>query len=142
MGYIGGMPSDEQANYEKTLQEVIDEVGTYPAEAYHFVQSGLNYTVTKAHGVKSDEGVSRHITGQQLCEGLRDYARSQWGLLARTVLARWNITCTFDFGRIVFAMVENELMHKTDEDSIEDFRNVYDFKNAFEADYRIEIKAS
>ena len=134
------MPADEQ-DYEKSLQDVIDEVGTYPAEAYHFVQSGLNYTVNNIHGPKADEATSRHISGQQLCEGLRDYARSQWGLLARTVLARWNITCTYDFGRIVFAMVENDLMQKTDEDSIEDFRNVFDFKTAFEADYRIEIKA-
>jgi uncharacterized repeat protein (TIGR04138 family) len=135
------MPPDEQADYEKTLQDVIDEVGTYPAAAYHFVQSGLNYTVNHVHGEKTEEGVNRHVRGQQLCEGLRDYALSQWGLLARTVLARWNITSTLDFGRIVFAMVENDLMQKTDEDSIEDFRGVFDFKTAFDADYRIEIKA-
>ena len=73
--------------------------------------------------------------------GLREFALQRWGLMARTVLQRWNITSTFDFGRIVFAMVENDLMQKTDEDSIEDFRNVYDFKTAFEADYPIEIKA-
>ena len=135
------MPPDEQADYEKSLQDVIDEVGTYPAEAYHFVQSGLNYTVNQVHGAKTEEGANRHVRGQQLCEGLRDYALSQWGLLAQTVLARWNITSTFDFGRIVFAMVDNDLMQKTDEDNIEDFRNVFDFKTAFEADYRIEIKA-
>jgi len=135
------MPADEEQDYEKSLQDVIDEVGTYPAEAYHFVQNGLNFTVNNIHGPKGDEGASRHVSGQQLCEGLRDYARSQWGLLARTVLARWNITATYDFGRIVFAMVENDLMQKTDDDDIEDFRNVYDFRTAFEADYRIEIKA-
>jgi outer membrane receptor protein involved in Fe transport len=50
-------------------------------------------------------------------------------------------TGTYDFGRIVFAMVESGLMQKTDDDSIEDFRNVYDFKTAFDAGYRIEIKA-
>jgi uncharacterized repeat protein (TIGR04138 family) len=61
--------------------------------------------------------------------------------LARTVLVRWNVTSTYDFGRIVFAMVDSGLMQKTDDDSIEDFRNVYDFKTAFDAAYRIEIKA-
>ncbi len=136
------MPADEQADYEKSLQDVIDEVGTYPAEAYHFVQSGLNYTVNQVHGPRGeDESANRHVRGQQLSEGLRDYALQQWGMLARTVLARWNITSTLDFGRIVFAMVDNNLMQKTDEDSIEDFRNVFDFKTAFEAGYRIEIKA-
>ena len=42
-----------------------------------------------------------------------------------------------DFGRIVFALIEAGQMQKTDEDTIEDFRNVYDFKTAFETDYRI-----
>ncbi len=139
--YSVAMPADDQDESERTLQEVIDEVGTYPAEAYHFVQSGLNFTVNNIHGPRTDDESSRHVRGQQLCEGLRDYALSQWGLLARTVLSRWNITSTFDFGRIVFAMVDNDLMQKTDEDNIEDFRNVFDFKTAFEADYRIEIKA-
>lgn len=137
------MPPDPDVDYEQLLQTVIDDVGTYPAAAYHFVQAGLNYTVMKIHGPREDgkEGVSRHVTGQQLSEGLREYALQQWGLLARTVLARWNITSTYDFGRIVFAMVESGLMQKTEDDSIEDFRNVFDFKTAFEAGYRIEIKA-
>ena len=62
--------------------------------------------------------------------------------LARTVLARWNIRRTYDFGRIVFAMVDNGLMQKTEEDSIEDFRDVFDFKHAFgEHAYRIELRS-
>jgi uncharacterized repeat protein (TIGR04138 family) len=28
-------------------------------------------------------------------------------------------------------------MQKTDDDSLEDFRNVYDFRTAFEAEYQI-----
>ena len=34
-------------------------------------------------------------------------------------------------------MVDAGLMQKTDDDSLEDFRNVYDFKAAFETEYRI-----
>jgi uncharacterized repeat protein (TIGR04138 family) len=135
------MPLDPEADYEKALQAVIDEVGTYPAAAFQFVQAGLNHTVMGIHGPKDDPKTNRHVSGQQLCEGLRDYALEQWGLLARTVLARWNITSTYDFGRIVFAMVDNGLMQKTDDDTIEDFRNVYDFRTAFDAGYRIGIKA-
>jgi uncharacterized repeat protein (TIGR04138 family) len=142
-GTLIAMPPDPDVDYEKLLQTVIDEVGTYPAAAYHFVQAGLNHTVIKLHGPREEtkEGTSRHVSGQQLSEGLRDYALEQWGLLARTVLVRWNVTSTYDFGRIVFAMVDSGLMQKTDDDSIEDFRNVYDFKTAFDAAYRIEIKA-
>ena len=37
-------------------------------------------------------------------------------------------------------MVDGGLMQKTDDDNLEDFRDVFDFKHAFEAAYRIESK--
>ena len=62
---------------------------------------------------------------------LRQEARERWGMLAPVVLRRWNIHSTFDFGRMVYLLVDNQLMHKTDEDSVEDFRDIYDFAKAF-----------
>jgi uncharacterized repeat protein (TIGR04138 family) len=103
------------------------------------VQAGLQYTVEKLHG--DEHGKSRHVTGRELSEGLREFALMQWGLLARAVLARWNITRTDDFGRIVFQLVENGWLSKTDEDSPDDFRNVFSFATAFEQGYRIECKS-
>jgi uncharacterized repeat protein (TIGR04138 family) len=123
---------------EKTLQQVVDAVGTYPIDAYIFVREGLSFTADKIHGQATADGeVARHITGSDLCLGLREFALQRWGLLARTVLKRWNITTTMDFGRIVFALVEHNHMQKTDEDDINDFRQVFDFRAAFESDYRI-----
>src|SRR5436190_11075624 len=132
------MPPTEPPAPEKSLHDIVQEVGLYPLEAYLFVQKGLGYTVEKIHGEQKDETKSRHVSGQDLCDGLREFALMNWGMLARTVLARWGITRTLDFGRIVFALVENGYMQKTDEDSVEDFRDVFDFKRAFEADYKIE----
>ena len=133
------MPPNEPAKQirEKPLHEVVEDVGLYPAEAFDFIQQGLSYTVQKLHSASTDPNASRHVSGQQLCEGLREYALLQWGLLARTVLRRWNVTATLDFGRIVFALVDAGHMQKTDEDSLDDFRAVYDFRTAFEAGYRI-----
>jgi len=150
---------------QKSLQQVVDDLGLYPAEAFEFIQQGLSYTVQKTHGqakapakgtakgrqlkeskdspdspadaVKEPE-VSRHISGQQLCQGLLEFAQHQWGLLARTVLRRWNITSTLDFGRIVFALVDAGHMQKTDDDSLEDFKDVFDFRTAFDG-YRIRV---
>jgi uncharacterized repeat protein (TIGR04138 family) len=93
--------------------------------------------VEKYHAGVIDPNARRHISGQQLCEGLREYALMKWGLLARTVLRRWEITTTLDFGRIVFAMVDSGLMQKTDDDTIDDFRDVFEFKSSFESAYRI-----
>ena len=77
---------------------------------------------------------SRHVTGQQLCMGLRDYAIKRYGMMAPAVLRSWNLRRTDDFGRIVFAMIEHGLMSKTADDSLDDFRAVYDFEEAFAHD--------
>lgn len=140
------MPPAQRPPGQKTLEQVVASIGLYPIAAYEFVQHGLAYTVRKIHGEeatlpRAQTAPCRHVTGQDLCLGLREYALLKWGLLARTVLARWNIRRTIDFGRIVFALVENGSMSKTDQDSIEDFRDVFDFSSAFETGYRIEMKA-
>ena len=98
-----------------------------------FVKNGLDFTVRRIHGdpEEADPDASRHISGRQLCYGLRDYAIEQYGLMARTVLHRWSIHHSEDFGHIVFALVEAEEMAKTDDDTLEDFTGVYDFADAF-----------
>ena len=92
--------------------------GLYPPHAFEFIHEGLDYTVAQAHGNAKTTG-NRHVTGQQLCEGLRELALSRWGRMARTVLRRWNVTSTLDFGRIVYAQIEMGEMQKVDEDSID-----------------------
>ena len=137
------MPLPEEPSV-RTLAQIVDEVGLYPVEAYHFVEQGLAYTVKRLHGEADPDETSpgsQHVSGQDLCEGLREIALTQWGLLARTVLKRWNITSTVDFGKIVFALIEGGRMQKTDADNLDDFRNVYDFRTAFEGEYRIEHKS-
>lgn len=106
--------------------------GPYPPAAYVFVQEGLRHTVDslrECEGDMPDEG--RHVSGQELCVGLRDYAIKQFGPLSRTVLRSWNVVRTEDFGRIVFGLVEAGCLRKTDEDTIEDFQGIYDFDEAF-----------
>ena len=130
----------------KDLMTVVKQ-SAYPLEAFLFVQRGLDFTVRSIHGEMEDgeeaevevavemgdpSTHSRHVSGRQLCHGLRDFAISEYGLLARTMLRRWKVRSCEDFGQIVFAMVEGGLMHKTDEDSIDDFRGVFDFASAFE----------
>lgn len=134
------MPPWDETGNEKSLPELAEEIGLYPVEAYRFVQQGLGYAVNRVHGEICNPQTNRHITGAQLCEGLREYALLQWGLMARTVLRRWNITSTLDFGNIVFDLVENHFLSATEADCLEDFKDVFHFKAAFEADYRIESK--
>lgn len=145
MCYIKGPmppPPSNEPSPLKSLDEIVETIGLYPREAYKFVQAGLAHTVEQLHAETADDPeANHHVTGQQLCEGLREFALKEWGLLAHTVLTRWNVTTTYDFGRIVFALVEYKHMAKTEDDTIEDFRNVFDFKTAFDANYKIECKS-
>lgn len=106
--------------------------GPYPREAFAFVREGLSHTVStvQADGPEAPGG-GRHVSGQQLCMGLRDYAIVKYGLMAPVVFAHWNVARTDDFGRIVFAMVDAGMMSKTPQDSLDDFRAVFDFAEAF-----------
>jgi uncharacterized repeat protein (TIGR04138 family) len=125
---------------EFVLELVVEDLGVYPIEAYHFIQDGLEYTVSRIYGPAKKPGLRRHVTGQQLCHGLREFAAKKWGFLAQTVMRRWNITETIDFGRIVFSLARHNVMATTPEDTIDDFRNIYEFSKAFEAAYRISTK--
>jgi uncharacterized repeat protein (TIGR04138 family) len=91
------------------------------------------------HGHSIPPAPAHHITGRELCLGLRDYALTRWGLMASLVLRRWNITQTLDFGRMVFNLVEAGRLGVTEEDSLDDFREVYDF-GSFESGYKIQSK--
>ena len=108
----------------------------YPPEAFAFVREGLHLAATQAHGPEAELtnpalAGKRHVSGQQLCEALRNLAIRRWGLMAKTVMHNWHIHSTLDFGKIVYAMIDNQLMQKTDRDSLEDFRDTFDFNQAF-----------
>lgn len=122
-----------------------ENAGPYPQAAFDFVRQGLEHTAQTVHGpeagapadptpnAEGDSAVSdRHVSGQQLCLGLRDFALRKYGRLARLVLSRWSIRRTDDFGRIVFAMIDAGLMRKTDADTLDDFTSVYEFDEAFD----------
>jgi len=86
------------------------------------------------HGQGAEPEGDRHISGQQLCVGLREYAIERYGMMAFSVLSSWHVQRTDDFGRIVFAMIDAGLFSKTNRDSVDDFRCVYDFHEAFSRD--------
>jgi uncharacterized repeat protein (TIGR04138 family) len=133
------------------MEEVIRSDGRYPPEAFAFLHDGLNHACQTVHGqAASDlpdlsdefdvEVPGRHVSGEQLAWALRDLAIERWGMLARTVLRRWNIRRTVDFGHMVYLMIDAGFMRKTEEDSLEDFRDVYDFDEAFCFKGEFELK--
>lgn len=97
----------------------------YKPEAYTFVLAGLHFTVGQLPE-------PRHLTGRELLEGLRLYGLDQFGPLTAQVFEHWGIRSTEDFGHIVFLLVNTQLLRKTEDDSLEDFKEGYDFDCAFD----------
>ena len=124
---------------EKSVEQTIAEDGRYPLEAVQFVREGLNHTIEMFHPEKAP-GKRQHVGGEQLCRGLRDLAVKRWGFMALSVLKSWNLTCTRDFGEIVFILVNNGWMQKEPNDSVDDFDDAYDFEEVFERQFEIEME--
>ena len=107
----------------------------YSPGAFAFVQNGLGYTtefftMQSSSQYELDE-LDQHVSGQQLCMGLRDFAIEQFGLLAPVVLRHWGVQRTDDFGTIVFRMVDLKVFRTSPQDSEDDFRAIFHFDEAF-----------
>lgn len=128
------------SEHEESMEEVIRKDGRYPLDAYAFLQEGMAKAAKEAHGEEVILAAPKHVTGQQICLAIRDLAIERWGQLAKTVLGKWNIRCTMDFGKMVYLLIEHRFMKKTDEDRIEDFQEIFDFDDAFKVHDEFELK--
>jgi uncharacterized repeat protein (TIGR04138 family) len=122
-------------NFHEVIQLIHKEDGRYETGAYVFMRQALDHTLK---GILEREKTEkhRHITGQELCEGVREFALDQYGPMTHTLLKEWGIHQTEDFGQIVFNLVEYGIFGKTEQDSVEDFDKVYDFDEAFVQPFR------
>ena len=106
------------------LDNITEKDKRYRKEAYLFVLVALEATVSKLPK-------RRHLSGQDLSKGIANFAREQYGYMAKTVLDNWGVRSTTDYGEIVYSMIENGLLSKAEEDSKKDFTSVYDFNKEF-----------
>ena len=131
-------------NPKHPLAELLRRDRRYQYDAYVFVFDALRYGQEQL-GLGGGEPIfdpsaeitdeekdepERHVTGQELCYAIKEYAIDQFGLLARSVLQHWGVTTTGDFGEIVFNLIDIGQMRKTDTDRREDFDDVFDFEVA------------
>jgi uncharacterized repeat protein (TIGR04138 family) len=119
----------QHLNFEDVLQRIANQDSRYRREAYLFLREALDYTQKRLNQTKKDE--PRHVTGQELLAGIREYALSQFGPMSKTVLNEWGLNSCADFGEMVFNMVDHGLLSKTDSDSRDDFKSGFDFDQAF-----------
>ena len=109
---------------DTAIYELAQEHGRYKPNAYRFTMDAVQFTVRKAREI-------RHVTGGELLEGIRELALARFGPMAKTVFEQWGVRSTEDFGEIVFQLVEQGLLGKTDADKRSDFAGGFDFDDAF-----------
>ena len=119
----------QKIGFAEALDSIVASDPRYQRDAYAFLRDALDFTTKKQKKVK---GVSvRHVTGPELLDGVRQYALKEFGPLVMTVFDNWGIHSCEDIGNMVFNLIGAGVFGRTEEDSIEDFKNVYDFEEAF-----------
>ena len=123
----------------KKLQRVVSKDCRYSMQSYQFIFEALDYTASHL-GKKYNSSIEeeRHVTGQELSEGIKQFAMEKFGYMTRIVLEQWGITKSGDFGEIVFNLVDSGLMGKTETDSLDDFKDLYDFYMEFDEKFKLE----
>jgi uncharacterized repeat protein (TIGR04138 family) len=127
-----------EVNFDEVVEKVCEQDQRYTRDAYSFTREALDYTQKLIS--RENKGTVRHVTGQELLEGIRQFALQQYGPMTVTVFEEWGVKNCRDFGEIVFNMVENGLLAKTDKDTREDFQKGYDFADAFRKPFRPQGK--
>lgn len=118
-----------EVNFDEAVEQILAKDPRFSRDAYAFVREALDFT-QKLIG-KQSSGSIRHVTPEELLDGIRQFALQQFGPMAVTVFEEWGVKNCRDFGDIVFNMVESSLLAKTEKDSHEGFQNSYDFTDAF-----------
>ena len=124
------------------IVELLQQDQRYHLEAYQFVRESLAYAqkimkLPATNDEDSQEKQDHHLTGQQLCQAIREFALEQYGFMAKTVLNSWGIHTTGDFGEIVYNLIRIKEMRKSKSDRREDFDDQYSFDVAFEPRFEL-----
>jgi uncharacterized repeat protein (TIGR04138 family) len=119
----------QKIGFAEALESVVGSDPRYQRDGYIFLRDALDFTTKQQKKVK---GVSvRHVSGPELLDGVRQYALKEFGPMVMTVFDSWGIRCSEDIGHMVFNLIGAGVFGKTEQDSIQDFKNVYDFEEAF-----------
>lgn len=124
---------------DNPLLELSKKTGRDP-QAYVFV-----FETSKAAGVylefgciKPDDGYDRgesgYVSGREFCLAARMWAVQGYGEMASFVLGRLGIKTSEDLGQLVFDLVDNDLLGKSDTDDPSDFDGVCTFDDLHDPD--------
>ena len=119
----------QKIGFAEALDSIVASDPRYARDAYVFLRDALDFTTKQQKKIKG--ATVRHVAGPELLDGVRQYALKEFGPMVMTVFDNWGIHYCEDIGHMVFNLIRAGIFGKTEEDSLEDFKNVYDFGEAF-----------
>ena len=119
-----------EIDFEEKVREIRAHDPRYARNAYFFAFQGLEYTMREHLKLSEDE--RRHVSANEILEGMRLLAVDQCGFMARQVWESWGIFATGDWGNVIYNLIEADLMKQNEEDDIGDFKGVYTFEEVFD----------
>jgi uncharacterized repeat protein (TIGR04138 family) len=119
----------QKIGFAEALDSIIATDPRFSRDAYVFLRDALDFTTKQQKKIKGT--TVRHVAGPELLEGVRQYALKEFGPMVITVFSSWGINRCEDIGHMVFNLIDAGIFGKTEEDSMEDFKSVYDFQDAF-----------
>ena len=124
----------QNVSFTEALDAVLNRDSRYARDAYIFLRDALDFTLKK-RGKGRKEGAP-DVPSSELLDGFRLYALKEYGPMSSMVLESWGVQSCEDIGHLVFNLVEAGVFSKTDRDTLDEFRNGFEFDEAFQAPFR------
>ena len=119
----------QQTGFQEAVEEICREDKRYHSEAYGFLRDALESTMKRRKKTRKESG--SHVGAVELLDGFRLHALEEFGPMSLMVLNYWGLRASEDVGNMVFNLVNAQVFGKTDEDTVESFREVFDFTEVF-----------
>lgn len=121
--------------FREAVDKIVNEDPRYAPEAYEFISKAVVFTMLN---LGRDKSANHHVTGKELLEGFRQYAIQEFGPMAGEILKSWGLTDSTSVGNVVFNLVSRQLLGKSENDTISDFKDGFDFEKAFSEPFRTD----
>ncbi len=121
-------------DFDEAVRLIRQKDARYQPQAYDVVRLGLDHAQKIVHGEpkKGKSIVNRHVSGPQLLEGFRQHVLETYGPMSYPLLHNWGLRKSVDVGNVVFNIIETGLFGRSEEDNLEDFKDVDDVKDVFQ----------
>jgi uncharacterized repeat protein (TIGR04138 family) len=134
--------NDRSAIVENDLHDIVLTDPRYPIEAYEFICDSVCFTqelLGRDPQEEDDPNTDYHICGEELARGACELALQEFGLMAGVVFRTWNIHRTDDIGEIVFNLIKAKKLSQGEEDSVEDFHELFDLNKILTDDFALTV---